>query len=570
LARGDNIRAFDLAGAALAHDPGDLRAAHTMVLALARTGATERAEEEYDRLGLGRPEAPPDLRADLLALRARLAKDRAVATAGPQRRRWAAIAAERYVSAAALGQGGYCEVNGATMAVLAGDDRLAEELAGEALAASESSPSDGLEAYWREVTRAEALLVLRRPGDAVRALDRAATLSGDDLSARATTRRQLLVLAEAGRAGRELLDHLPVPGVVAYGGHRFVSGDERALAAAMEDAVRELDIGFAFGSLASGADTLWAEALLDHGAELHVVLPFEQDQFVATSVRPAGDHWVPRHAAALEAAASVTVTSPGPPGDDALYTFASQYSQGQAIVRARALTATPTYLAAWDGAPAAGAAGTSADVERWKLTGNQVLAIDADNGAPPTAPGTTARSAPREVLAVLFGDFEGFSSLDDEQVARFASEQLVAVGEVLDAAGEDVVFRNSWGDGIYVACTRASVAARLGLALQDAVADRAFASQLRLRLGGHAGPALRLYDPVQGRDSWWGQTVVTAARIEPMTPAGEIYVTEPFAALIALEPASGFTAQYVGPVDTAKGYGSLPMYVLKQQVHPTL
>jgi class 3 adenylate cyclase len=65
--------------------------------------------------------------------------------------------------------------------------------------------------------------------------------------------------------------------------------------------------------------------------------------------------------------------------------------------------------------------------------------------------------------------------------------------------------------------------------------------------------------------TYWGRSVVTAARIEPRTPEGEVYVTEPFAALLALDPAAGIAAEYVGHLRTAKGFGELPMYVLRRR-----
>ncbi len=54
------------------------------------------------------------------------------------------------------------------------------------------------------------------------------------------------------------------------------------------------------------------------------------------------------------------------------------------------------------------------------------------------------------------------------------------------------------------------------------------------------------------------------ARIEPVTPEGHVYVTEPFAASIALETDTPFICEYVGHVPAAKGYGDLAMYLLRR------
>jgi hypothetical protein len=48
-----------------------------------------------------------------------------------------------------------------------------------------------------------------------------------------------------------------------------------------------------------------------------------------------------------------------------------------------------------------------------------------------------------------------------------------------------------------------------------------------------------------------------------VTPPGSVYVTEPFAAAIALEPDGKFACDYVGHMPAAKGYGNLRMYLLR-------
>ena len=47
----------------------------------------------------------------------------------------------------------------------------------------------------------------------------------------------------------------------------------------------------AYGSLACGADMLVAEAILARGGELHVVLPFAEEDFLKTSVHVGGPEW---------------------------------------------------------------------------------------------------------------------------------------------------------------------------------------------------------------------------------------------------------------------------------------
>ena len=69
---------------------------------------------------------------------------------------------------------------------------------------------------------------------------------------------------------------------------RFGATNEQLVAARVADVATRGSIGFAYGSLAAGADILWAEALLAVGSEVHVVLPFALEEFVRVSVEPSG------------------------------------------------------------------------------------------------------------------------------------------------------------------------------------------------------------------------------------------------------------------------------------------
>ena len=109
-------------------------------------------------------------------------------------------------------------------------------------------------------------------------------------------------------------------------------------------------VGFAYGSLASGADILWAETLLDSGAELHVVLPFALHDFLETSVTPSGENWVRRFHECLGRAVSVTYATEGRfLGDEILFGYCARLAMGLAILRSRFLDARVFQLALWDG-----------------------------------------------------------------------------------------------------------------------------------------------------------------------------------------------------------------------------
>ena len=574
---GENLRAYDLATMALAEQPRDLRLAHAAVLALARSGAVDGAEALFHELGLHvAAEAAPSegtssLQVDLLGLYARLAKDRAVHATGDARRRWAAIAADRYEAASKVADSGYAQVNAATMARLSGDRARADARARAALAVVATGADAGVRnaAYWEAATRAEAHALLGELDAAATALGEADRLASDDVGARASTRRQLQLLIDECGAPAQLLERLPVPGVVAFAGHRLACDPEveAELRDDMDVVLDRYDVKVGYGSLACGADVLWAEALLARGATVHIVLPFDPDEFIETSVRPGGEAWVGRHLAARASAASVTVASDGPyQGHDELYGLATALLLGRARAHAEATTSAARFGVVWDGKASIGPAGTGADAARWQRAGGE-LDVIAPRGE--RVPGGSEPSVGPEriVGAALFGDFDGFGRMADAEMPDFVDRVLGAVGTTIDRAGEAVTYRNSWGDGVFVVCRSVSAAANLALEIQASVAASSTDDlpALGLRLAGHAGAMFPLHDPVQGRTTYWGRSVVTAARIEPRTPEGEVYVTEPFAALLALDPTVGIATEYVGNLPTAKGFGDLPMYVLRRR-----
>jgi class 3 adenylate cyclase len=96
-------------------------------------------------------------------------------------------------------------------------------------------------------------------------------------------------------------------------------------------------------------------------------------------------------------------------------------------------------------------------------------------------------------------------------------------------------------------------------------AARGLPSHMTLRTGLHAGPAYACVDPVTDRANFFGAHVSRAARIEPITPPGEVYASGEFAAIARTEHVTDFRCEYVGRTPLAKSYGTLPMYVLRRR-----
>lgn len=572
--RGELLTAVDLAEQGLAEHPDDLWLKHRAVLALARAGATEEASRRFERYGLSATDEE-----DVCALGARIAKDLALEAPPSERRSEALRARELYRTIHARTGGYYPAINAATLSLVAGEPQMAQELAREALRAIRGARDDS---YYAAATEAEAQLLLGDEASAVDALRRAARIHGGDYLSVATTRRQLRLVCALTDTGSDIIGILAGPGVAHFCGHRiappgtigrFPAEAEAEVAERIEEELASDTPRYAYGSLASGADILWAEGLLARGTELHVVLPFARDAFIQSSVAPSGKGWVERFHRCLDAAFNVTyATDNAFVADDALYRYAGELAMGLALLRARYLDAGVRQLAVWDGRTDVGDAGTALDVATWRASG-QVASVIAPRhaGAPnPDVNGAMPGTARRVVRAMIFADVKGFSKLTDEQVPLVLQHVLAAFASVLERHDAVIEHRNTWGDALYVVLTDTVRAAECALELQAAMASLdlpalGLPEHLALRIGVHVGPVFPLEEPVLGSRAFTGAHVSRTARIEPVTPPGTVYMTEPFAAALELAQHPELGCDYVGTMPAAKDYGRFRMYRLRRR-----
>jgi class 3 adenylate cyclase len=247
---------------------------------------------------------------------------------------------------------------------------------------------------------------------------------------------------------------------------------------------------------------------------------------------------------------------------------------GAAVIRAQTLTTEAIQIAIWDGKPGVDEAGTGADVDYWRSTGRRTEIVRWERPGVVSATPPASKGPRRELHAMSFSDFKGFSRLDEHRVVIFFEEVMTAVSDTIDRFGSAVQARNSWGDGLYLVFTSVQDAARCMLALQQTIAELDFEglglpADMGLRVGVHAGPVFPTIDPVTKQPSFFGTHVTRTARVEPRTPPGEVYMTGSAAALLALEPIADVTPEYVGRLQLAKDYDVRPMYVLRHWAAPS-
>jgi class 3 adenylate cyclase len=537
--RASHFVAYELALKAIAAFPEKLWFEHQAILALANAGALTGALERYHRLERdGRLETLTGvLASEFAGLGGRLFKDLAARSAGEAALRNRLKSAETYRAGYLhLGQA-YLAINAASMYLAAGHPDLAREYAIIAHGRAAAETPD----YWSCVTQAEALLILQEPAKAAERLRQAAALGAGRLADLASTRRQLTWVAAFSGMPAALLDNLPEPLVLSW-----VSCTEFPNLAALSADVAGRSVS-ACGPLLCAADLAVAEHLLAAGArEVNLVLPCEAEHLARD---------LPEIAAALPAVlghrnvTKILVTREGGAFEPAARLLCQTQARGLAYLRAQSLAVRPKLLSPETAHPVAMPRGNADIVETMPA-----FALEPERI--------------RKPHAIVFGDVRGFSKLDEASQLRFLEHIIGGFADVLGryAATE---YTETAGDGLFVVLADVVSAARCCFELLDIlrperVAASGLPAHLALRLSAHVGPLYQRHDRVIGRDKFCGMEVIRTARIEPVTRAGEIFVTEQFAASLACAAGDEFVCEYVGVQPMAKGFGDCAMYSLRR------
>jgi class 3 adenylate cyclase len=597
LASGAPIMAYDTLAEGLTKFPGDVRLRQLLALALARSGASGTAIPILESL---RAEGHAD--EETLGLQARVFKDLAAqADTAAERHRHLESAFASYHEAHRLTGGTWTGINAATTALLLGRKAeaaaLAQGVRDHCLREEQKSPDAGRQ-YWHVATLAEAYLILGDGPAAEQTYARAAAMGSARPADTASTRRNArLILGALGQDAAAIDRVLRVPRVAAFAGHlidtpdrrtpRFPPVAEAAAAAAIRDRLNALDVGFGFSAAACGADILFLEALGDRKGETTIILPYDADQFERDSVDivPGAD-WPARYRLALASARDVFLASDQRiAAGEMAYEYAVLLIEGLAGLRADELDTDLIRLVLWDRKEAGGRGGTAPTVERWGRGNQHVDVIDLEQvmrdaalpvqvttpaaPAPASAPAPAATFEP-DIVAMLFADAKGFSGLREDQIPAFVEHFLGTVARVMSAQQASPMLKNTWGDGLYFVFASVRDAGVFALDLMDAIAGTDWTAYglpaaLVLRTGLHAGPAYACLDPVTGRQNYFGAHVSRAARIEPITPPGQVYASAAFAAIARADDVREFRGEYVGRTPLAKHYGTLPMFVVRRR-----
>lgn len=601
---GEPLIAYDVSSEGLQHWPADVLLRQQQAIALLRSGAVQRAEAIIQQLYRDghRDE-------ETMGILARTYKDRALRAEDPRvRQEQLQLAYSFYREAYVLTRGYWTGINAATMALLIGRAREAAALAREvrALCRRELARIEGTDAdqYWLLATLGEAALLLRQQSVAERYYRRAVEYARrigknrPSYGELASARRNARLIIEHQGGDKEWIAHLlKIPRVAVFAGHmidqpsraqaRFPQECTPQVRAAIQKRLVALDVRFGYASAASGSDILFLESLLELGGEAHIILPFNKQQFLQTSVEisPVGD-WGRRCERVLEAATEVLIASEQQMHAEGMsYEYTNLLLQGLATIKAAQLETEVVGLAVWDGRKGDGPGGTASAIEHWRESKIKTTVIEL----PPlvrqqlgASPGPADRPAhgrikpsrrqpelTPQIRAMLFADAFHFSQLREHQIPAFYRHFMGSIGELIRRTPYAPTMKKTWGDGLYFVFPGVREAGLFAIELCDLVNQtkwdaHALPGDLSLRIGLHAGPIYFCLDPITRQRTYVGSHVTRTARIEPVTPPGLVYTSQSFAALAAAQCIREFTCEYVGRIPLYKGYGTFPAYLLRR------
>jgi class 3 adenylate cyclase len=173
------------------------------------------------------------------------------------------------------------------------------------------------------------------------------------------------------------------------------------------------------------------------------------------------------------------------------------------------------------------------------------------------------------IKSMLFADAVGYSRLSEEQIPLFFEHYLGTIAAFNAATHHRAEHVETAGDGMYMVFGDPETAANYALGLSERLKDcdweqLGLPANLGERIGLHCGPVFKGADPITGAPIYSGIHTSRTARIEPITPPGQVYASSAFAAVAATQGCDGLRFSYIGRTQLAKDYGVLPLYHVKR------
>ncbi len=412
----------------------------------------------------------------------------------------------------------------------------------------------------------------------------------------------------------QLLDKLQVilftPPVLVFTGHmidtperitpRFPAEHENRVKQTLQNFVLESKALWSYASAACGADILFLETMQQFGLESNIVLPYQEEVFIKKSVSRNNPvlaeqvSWEQR----FQQVKHYTESQTGVhlwnssiqffEGCNLYYRYANLVIYGLALIKAKQLDSKLLHLAVWNGEKSSDVGGTFDAISCWWQREKQPvyyinpLQPDEVQVFKPLEPVSKpqwnkplAETEDGEVVlkSIVFTDVAGYSQFTEKQILIFQNEVVETIAGLIDDDRPDPEIKNTWGDALYLIFSDHEYAGNFALALSELIEERnrngywaglGLPSPLHIRIALHFGPVFSAYDAILQKKTYIGNHVSNAARIEPITPPGEVYASVGAATFAEVLGVKSFVCDYVGRVPLAKNYGVFSLFRVRK------
>ncbi len=170
----------------------------------------------------------------------------------------------------------------------------------------------------------------------------------------------------------------------------------------------------------------------------------------------------------------------------------------------------------------------------------------------------------------VFSDLSGFSKLSEPEIGIFQQQVLEDLSGKLNKLRDKAIVFNTWGDAVFAVFENCIDAVNWMLEYRDFFTKGDMAKyQIKSvlpRIAAHAGEAEILVDPLQKSKNALGTKVNMAARIEPVTRPGDIFVTKQFRDN-AVDNLSNGNVEFdeMGYVTLAKSFGEAELFRMRRK-----
>ncbi|MEN6348800.1 MAG: adenylate/guanylate cyclase domain-containing protein [Syntrophomonas sp.] len=169
---------------------------------------------------------------------------------------------------------------------------------------------------------------------------------------------------------------------------------------------------------------------------------------------------------------------------------------------------------------------------------------------------------------IIFSDLKGYSKMSENEIRIFFEKVNLELSQQISVFLNRAQAFNTWGDAVVAVFQDGKEAVDMVLTYRDFFNSFEFEAldmrRLMPRIGGHFGEFNIFKDQLLGRINMYGSNINTAARIEPVTRTGEIFVTRQFKE--ALEnlpsPLDYIKFDELGFVELAKNFGEWELFRL--------